>query len=144
MFLTAACCQKNCSSWDIWCSSPACPQYYSAKVSNIICNPFRDIKFEIIRTGEDWRGIFIVQSVPLIPCDCTERTISISISIDCEEKMIEGIVFEGGQQVLLSPDDSITLIEALLNQQEVTVKMGRYCSTLPLEGFYDAYTAFCK
>lgn len=97
-----------------------------------------------MRTGEDWRGVLTVQSLPLIACDSTERTISISLTIEDEETTIEGTVFEGGQEVLLSPDDSMRIIEALLNQNCVSIKMGRYCSTLAFEGFQQAYTTFCK
>lgn len=145
MLIAVGCCQKNCTSWNTWCSSPACPKYYSAKLSNEICNPFREIKFELVRTGDDWRGLFIVQNIPLIPTDCSERTISISINIDGEEeKIIQGIVFEGGQEVLLTPDDSISIIEALLNQNEVNVRIDNYCSTLPFRGFKEAYITFCR
>lgn len=142
LLILSACCYKNDSIWQIRSNNAACPGHRATKLSNVLCNNFREIKFEVVRTECDWRGYLVVHCVPLVPTPSEDASIILDACIDGEELEIECLVFEGGQRVLLPDDVTMRFIEALASGKTVQLRLGRYQSNLSPQGFMEAYSKF--
>ncbi len=129
----ASCSNKKCP-WIVATDCSASDYYRSVKVFNTVCNTFRDIRLEIVSIGCDWEAFLVVQSVPVIEPGAMPM-IPVSMWIDDYQTIFSVSVYEGGQKALLPKEIAEIIIDALQQQQEVVIEMGRYKSRIPWEGF---------
>jgi len=59
----------------------------------------------------------------------------VTISNDSDSYDVLADRFEGGQRLLLPPEAADNIIYRLLNNQSLTISVGRYCSEIIPEGF---------
>lgn len=144
MYILTSCCYLcSPSVWDVSSDKSFCPNMHFARLSHKICNPFRDISFEILKTDNTWQAFLTVQSMPLIPpCSTSPRFMRISLQIQECEITFDGEVYEGGQKIALPDPIAMEMIAALCSNREVVLQIGRYCSKIPCEGFQTAYSKF--
>lgn len=142
--LNSCCYYSQDTVWKVNSICGACPGYRSTKVSNCICNAFRDIRLELVKTECDWRAFLVVQSIPLVPMCVDDAIITVKATACGEEYIANCQIFEGGQRVLLPDDLAMHIVEKLMSETDVQVRVGRYCCTLPSCGFRKAYASMCK
>lgn len=140
-WLLVGCCYYS-SQTTLWQNSRihACPGFRSAFLQNVPCNQFRDIRFEIIKTECGYQYYISVFCIPLIPSCSYPASIKAHFSWNDGEVNSDLEVLQGGQKVLLPEELANVLIENLLNGSDITVKLGRYSSIIPAEGFSEAYS----
>ena len=114
----------------------------SAKLYYPIQNTFSGIELSFISGSYGVRGYLDVQSIPLTCKTNSDDKIEILVRIQNTAFFSEGTLFQGGQRILLDDICTAKMIEALLDEQEVFVQVGRYETTFLPTHFASCYGIF--
>lgn len=136
-------CSKHCA-WEYEFTETACPIYESAKVYSPALSSFDGLEVEILATKTGTWMFLNVYSIPLSGSCGSSGKIEVELTIDGEPLQCEGYLYEGGQRIVLDDNTRDRIIEALLNQQSVTIAIGRYHAELDPTDFVKAYLKLQK
>lgn len=134
--LLIASCTPSCRQWQLETACAACPNTPIAKLYLPPEASYCGLEIEFARCGSDVRMYINVFSVPF-PCEVS--SVEIKVSIDDVSFTSDVEVLEGGQRLLVPIDTTNQIIEALANCQTVSIRAGRYSSTLLSCNFADLF-----
>lgn len=77
-------------------------------------------------------------SIGLTPGEDCVAAVTASTCI--ESQVFPGIVFQGGQRILLNEEGRDYIIDNLLKGEDVGIQVGRYSSVVPSNNFEKFYT----
>jgi hypothetical protein len=133
-------CAGNCRKWFLEEEITACPQYNSGKLylpAEEIC---RGLELEIVRSASGMRMYLNTFSLPFSPDNSNPNLSPFFITIACDEPaLFLGELLEGGQRVLLPIEVSQQIVSALLDNQSVVIKAGRYQTEIVPTSFAKLY-----
>lgn len=138
-FLLLSSCSHPCSNWNFEETQTTCPSYQSAKIYTPAQNSFDGLEVELIATLDNAWMFLNIYSTPLSGDAATPGIIAVNIVALEESWQTSGVLFEGGQRIALNDEARDYIIEALLNNQPITITVDRYHAELSPEGFPKAY-----
>lgn len=142
--LFVASCAPICRQWQIETADVVCPNYPIAKLYLPPQDSPNSLEVEFARYGSDVRMYLNVFSVPF-PYDAFEpSSVEISVIIDDEAFTSQAECLKGGQRLLVAPETANQVIDALVNCQTVSIKAGRYSTTLIDYNFADLFESVCR
>lgn len=85
-----------------------------------------------------------VHSLCIVPLKDDPGKALVMITIDGEEYKEPAFWLQGGQRLLLTDETSQKIIEALICNKTVEIKVGRFKNTLIPDNFEQAYNQLCR
>jgi hypothetical protein len=137
-------CSKPGQSWNYQQTITPYPVYNSGKLSLYPQNDFRGLELEFIKGNSKMRMYLNIYclSFPQEQNDSSKTLVTISTSNDTQEVLAHR--FEGGQRLLLPDEAASNIICKLLNNQIITIAVGRYSSDIIPQGFAKNYFRLLK
>ncbi len=107
----------------------------SCRIRFVRKSGFCALDVEIIRTSEDERVYVNIHGLPLPPCP----TIAIQTTIEGQIDNFQAYVMEGGQRLLLDEESSQIILDALWEENSVSLKVGSYSKEFLSDNFPELY-----
>ncbi len=117
-------------------------EFSSSKLSYMFPDPNNSIQLEIFRTEKHYRGYLSVQSHPIVPSQNDPQKALVYFQIQEESFSFLATRHQGGHRVLLPEEALEKILEALLQNVEVTLETSGYRTKINPEGFSSNYTKF--
>lgn len=136
---------SHCAPWqyDYICSCDPC--FQCAKVYYEPQNVFREAGIEIaFSTDTGFRFFLNFYGCPIPDKLIHDDAAEVTLIINNTSSLILANVCKGGQRLILPEDASQLIIQSLLNNEEVCLKIWRYSVNIPLEGFEKNYNKIAK
>jgi hypothetical protein len=83
-------------------------------------------------------GLRFILNLTLCPLDA--GPVQVIASTDLEERPLTGHLFEGGEKILLRPEDTSWLVHQLLEEKAVHLSIDRYKTTVASERFKEMWS----
>ena len=115
------------------------PHFQSGKIYLPLQNQSSGLEIEILQGSYGQRMYLNAFSVHLPVNPESPSKIFVTITTKDETCVVEGDLFDGGQRVLLPAHAKEQIIERLLDQQTIEIKVGRYCDKIIPTGFAKKY-----
>lgn len=106
------------------------------------CDPFSNLEFEIIGNRSKFRIFLNVFSLPILPDNPCEDTVSVKVSTENEQNFIQAYLYKGGQRLLIPSPYAEWIIENLQQKKDLTIEVGRYRALIISANFSQQYTKF--
>lgn len=120
------------------------PHFQSSKIYLPPQNQFSGIEMEIVQGSYGQRMYLNVFSIHLSVNPETPSKIFVTLIFNNETCVVEADLFDGGQHVLLPEEAKEKIIEHLLDNQTVSIKMGRYSTEITPSGFVKKYKSLAN
>ncbi|KAF3363173.1 hypothetical protein PHSC3_000360 [Chlamydiales bacterium STE3] len=142
-FVLTACNPSSKWQFDSICSSDPC--FKSAKVFYKPDNFFLEPELEVAYSTEVGYRIYInIHGCALPDYLVSEGTIVVSLTINNHNELVAAQIAQGNQRILLPENYTQSIIQSLLNKEEIILKVGTYKTLLPLNGFEQNYQKLIK
>lgn len=142
-FILSSC--SPCSLWQYDSISSCDPCFQSAKIYYEPQNVFREPGVEISYNTDTGFSVFLNLYGCALPNQLiNDSMIEVTLVINSNPIPILAVIYQGNQRILLPETCAQMIIESLLNKDEVVLKVGRYCITLPFDGFEKNYNKLAK
>lgn len=141
-------CLSSCSSpvrhWEIEQTLTCNPCYNSGKVYFPPCDEIFGLELELARGPTDYRMYLNIFSRQFPSEDEEGNKTKVSVTIAEQPTDFLANRFQGGQRLLL-PDEAVDqIINALIDNQTVTIAVGRYSSEIVSENFIAVFDELNK
>lgn len=108
----------------------------SAKLCYYTHDPIHGIDLEFLQTQEHLKVYLNVHSIPVPAYQGNPKSVLVNLAINNSEALrCQAYRLEGGQRFLLPDEIAETLIEALKNDQEISISLTGYRSIVKAEDF---------
>lgn len=141
-FFLSSCTGNSCREWIVWTTETDCPQFNSGRMFLSPDASSNQIELEIDRGPSGikmYLNLFCLPVAPL-PNDPTKAAVELLIEGD-ESRIFYPIRYIGGQRLLCPEDIASLIIEKLLDEETVVIKIGRNKITVIPDNFADTYQA---
>jgi len=132
--MSISACSKQVTQWELELIRGNCPPKTYSKVYLAPCSTFSGIQIELIGVGCDRQLYLSVLCLQLSPSS-SDNTVDVVITIEDQSYIVSAALLEGRQRILLPDEARDLIVYALLNNQEVTVSVGRYRQILIIDNF---------
>lgn len=138
LFLSS--CQSTIREWHEDCVVTPNASYNSKRLYLPPEPPLCNIEVELVLSESDSRFYINTLSIPFshLSDDVSKTIITFGVGDLFQEFIVDRLL--GGQRLLLSPEASAFVIDALVNNQCVCLKVGRYQADIVPTGFFALYT----
>lgn len=131
-------CAKKGPQWELERIQGDCPPQVYSKVFLIPSSTFNGIQVELVGVGSDQHLYLSVLCLQISPSSSSDSIVNVTITIEDQVYTVSAELLEGGQRVLLPEEAKDLIVCSLLNDQEVTIAMGRYRQTLISDNFKES------
>lgn len=126
-------CTRSSSCWEGDLATSYCPSYKIGKITSFGGSPLNGMELEI-NLQEDQRFYINLFGCPLLyDPECKET--QVNITIGDTTFVNEGVIFAGGQRILLDQEHYETIIAALLEDQPIFIQLEDYQAMISPKGF---------
>ena len=138
LFILSAC-SPCCPEWCFDCSLAKCPSQSSGRIYLCASNEYSGLEIELVRTQCDLRMYINVFGLE-IPPDCNDPTTSkVYVSFKDHSYTFSAARFAGGQRLLVPEMTRDEIIDYLVCDQPVFIRVGRYEADIYPRHFFDVY-----
>lgn len=139
LFFISISCQSNGRTWVFEQNDCCYARYSCSRIILPATDPSDGIELEITQNSHEIRAYINSITLPITPSNPKDHSIEIAYTIDNEEHIAYGQVFEGGQRILLFEEDKEKIISSLTHGKDIVIHLGFYNITIPSEGFASKY-----
>lgn len=132
-------CNTCCQDWNYQCCKACSPCQSSGRIYLCASNHFNGLEVELVLTVSDLRMYINVFGLE-IPADCHDHSVSqVYVSFKDHSYTFPAARFAGGQRLLVPDMTRDEIIDYLLCDQPVFIRVGRYEADIYPERFFDVY-----
>lgn len=134
-------CSKPCQEWEFGQVVTPCPCYNSGRLFLPTTDPSRGLEIEIIHASSNNETLLYLGAYSLEFTGTKEnpnKTL-VTVTIDEQSIVVAADRLEGGQKLLMPPEATQTIINALLENRVVRLKTGRYQTEILNANFCELY-----
>lgn len=138
IFLFLVSCRSQCRQWELATIQSDCPSLTYAKVFLPTCNNFKGLSAELVSNAEG--VVFYLNALTFQFQKSSDPGFStVDIEIDGQWYSSQAIRLEGGQKIILPQELQELIVTALVADQPVEVRVGRYHELLIADNFTKTY-----
>jgi len=135
-------CNSHSSPWKNQQVTTSTPQFNSSSITYDNKTTANRITLELTQTYDGMRIYLNIASLTITPNKEKPDRANIFITINGTQQESEAFRLQGGQRLLLQEQTRDTIINALLGNKTVTLRVGRYKTDIIPEGFSKLYRSF--
>lgn len=129
-FINSSCTISPSPQWNVLTISSEEPCVDYSKSLFPSCNTFNGLEAEFLYNGNETTLFLNIQTMLFSPSALDENMATIFISIEDHLYEVLGEILQGGQRIRVPPEAKKIIIDALLDQCEVGLVIGRYQAKL--------------
>jgi len=131
-------CSSSCPNWNFQETITCSPYFNSGRIFQLPSNPLREVEVEISRGGNGTEMYLNALAFTFPYQDSNLLMTTVEVEIEGELFVFDADLLVGGQRVKLPSDIVEKISIALINQQTVIIKSGRFMNCVSPAGFVKA------